>query len=383
MTGTGPIPLRERTPLIDVLRGWALLSVVLINYSTIHGWNTHKQELPISAWSEAINKIIEFLFAGKGWALLAILFGYGFSVLLKNFNAANNSRYAFFSRRMLWLFVFAFFNSILFGGDILNDYAFLGLVMILFYKLSARSLFVVSAVILVMTPFLQSYLGNLHILFSPKDRDMFYELYGRNNLLDNIKANLFMRYKWLLRLSYLLIAHLVQLGCILLGAALHRSNYLVRLSTTDRPRLRMLMIASFLLSIGIYCFQLLVEWKQWTFNKYYNLYYPQIISITIFISVFITWLYSAGKAEKLFMGMQTIGRMTLTNYILQNLFAFIVFICIRPGWSEYQYWLSALIVYALQVVFSNWWLQSFNYGPLEWAWRSLSYGKKVAWRKRE
>ncbi len=227
MTNISPISQDQRTPIVDILRGWALFSVVIMNYSTIYGWNTHSSKSQSDKLTTILETISELLFGSKGWTLLAILFGYGFSILLKKIDKKQQSKYAFFIKRMSWLFVFAFVNSLFFGGDILTDYAFIGLILLLFYNLSAKSLFITGIAILLLTPSLQSYLGKIHLLFAPKDRDTFYELYNRNTIFDHFKANLFMRYKWMLRLSYSVILHLIQLGYFIIGVALQRSNMLV------------------------------------------------------------------------------------------------------------------------------------------------------------
>ena len=382
MENNGPIPQNQRTPIVDILRGWALFSVVIMNYSTIYGWNKHYMQVAPNRFAAAVENTTELIFGGKGWSLLAVLFGFGFSVLLKNISKQGQSKYTFFIRRMLWLFVFAFFNTLLFGGDILTDYALMGLVLLLFYKFNAKTLFIFSAAILLLTPFFQSYLGHLHLLFTPKDRDMFYQLYGKNDFLNDIKANLFMRYKWLLRLSYLIIAHLIQLGCFLFGAALQRSNLLVKMTSSHRRYLIAIFWSSFILSTAIYLLQLFIEKYQWTFNNYYNLYYPYILSIMVFTTTGIMWLYVAGKGKTAFSALQTIGKMTLTNYVLQNLVAFILFICLRVNWELQWYLLTGILLYGLQIFFSRWWLVKYNYGPLEWAWRCLSYRQLFHLKKR-
>lgn len=380
MTNISPIPQNQRTPIVDILRGWALFSVVIINYSTIYGWNTHSNKLQSNNLTTIFVTISELLFGSKGWTLLAILFGYGFSILLKNIDKKQQPKYTFFIKRMLWLFVFAFANTLFFGGDILNDYAFIGLILLLFYNLKAKSLFIIGIAILLLTPFLQSYLGKLHLLFAPKDRDTFYELYNRNTIFDHFKANLFMRYKWMLRLSYSIILHLMQLGCFIVGVALQRSNMLVQV-TTNSKLLKRVFVISLILSINLYFLEQSNEKYSWTINDYYNLYYPLALSIMTFTTSCIILLYNSNKIEKLFSAIQTTGKMTLTNYVMQNIIAFALFILLKPNWTLQYYLLTGIAIYVLQVSFSIWWLKRYNYGLLEWLWRSLSYGQMFQLKK--
>jgi uncharacterized protein len=380
MNYISPVPHYQRAPIVDILRGWALFSVVLMNYSTIYGWNTHSNKLESDNITKIIETSSELLFGSKGWTLLAILFGYGFSILLKNFENKQQPSTIFFIKRMLWLFVFAFINTLFFGGDILNDYAFIGLVLLLFYKLNSKSLFIIGITILIFTPLLQSYLGKLHLLFAPKDRDRFYELYNSIDFFEHIKANLFMRYKWMLRLSYSIIFHLIQLGCFIIGVALQRSNILTQL-TTNKKLVKKLFFISLFLSIALLFLEQSIEIYEWPINKYYHLYYPQALSIMAFTSSCIIMLYNSNSIPRLFFALQTIGKMTLTNYVIQNIIAFALFICFKPNWALHYYLLTGIAIYILQVLFSKYWLKRYNYGLLEWLWRSLSYGQMFQLKK--
>ncbi len=382
MNYISPVPHNFRTPILDILRGWALFGVVLMNYSTIYSWNTHSNQLESDVFTKIIETSSELLFGSKGWSLLAILFGYGFSILLKNIDNSQRSRVAFFIKRMLLLFVFAFVNTLFFGGDILNDYAFLGLILLLFHQLNSTSLLVIAIAILIFTPILQSYLGKLHLLFAAKDRDHFYTLYNNNNFFDHIKANLFMRYKWMLRLSYSVIFHLIQLGCIIIGVVLQRSNILVQL-TTNNKLVKKVFFTSLIISIALYLLGQSIEKYEWAITKYYNLYYPQALSIMTFTTSCIVMWYNSKRNPKLYSALQSIGRMTLTNYVVQNIISFFLFICIKPNWALHYYLLTGITIYFLQVLFSQYWLKGYNYGLLEWLWRSLSYGQMFQLKKQK
>lgn len=374
MTEKTPIAQNQRMPLIDILRGWALFSVIIINYITIYNWNNHSQKNETDNFSKILENTFEIILGSKGWSLLAILFGFGFSVLLKNISGNGQPNYLFFIKRMLWLLLIAIINTIFFGGDILHDYALLGLILLLFYRLNYQSLFIIGVSILFLTPFLQSFLGNQHLLFLPKERDTFYQLYDNNSLIDHIKANFFMRYRWMLRLSYSLIFHLIQLGCILIGVAMHRSNFLMAIQK-NLKLLKRILIISLVLSITLSILQFCIEKFEWEFNEYYNLYYPEKLCIMVFTTSIIIWLYIIGKAKQLFSALQKVGKMTLSNYLLQNIISFILFIYLKPHWALYWYLIIACVVYIVQIFISKWWLRKYNYGILEWLWRCLSYGQ--------
>ena len=84
--------------------------------------------------------------------------------------------------------------------------------------------------------------------------------------------------------------------------------------------------------------------------------------------------------SKLYAPFATVGRMALTNYLMQSLIATTIFYgygfgCVgnigRMGTIG-----IALVIFAAQIVFSLFWLKHFRYGPMEWLWRSLSYGAR-------
>lgn len=78
-----------------------------------------------------------------------------------------------------------------------------------------------------------------------------------------------------------------------------------------------------------------------------------------------------------------LGRMALTNYLLQSLICVIFFYGFALGhWGmpRAQQIVFVAVVYAAQVAFSHWWLSKFRYGPMEWFWRGFTYGQTPAFR---
>ncbi len=82
-----------------------------------------------------------------------------------------------------------------------------------------------------------------------------------------------------------------------------------------------------------------------------------------------------------------VGRMALTNYILQSVIATFIFYSYGLGLYEQVKPMALLLIsigiFAAQVPFSVWWLNRFRFGPLEWVWRSLTYGKWQGMRKKQ
>ena len=105
----------------------------------------------------------------------------------------------------------------------------------------------------------------------------------------------------------------------------------------------------------------------------------------IFFASTICWLYAKGLFQRFFASLAVMGKMTLTNYMVQNLIGLLVFSGFGLGiWNTKPLWfylLLGLVVYIVQVYFSKWWLSKYNYGLVEWVWRQLSYRKRLPLKK--
>ncbi len=75
----------------------------------------------------------------------------------------------------------------------------------------------------------------------------------------------------------------------------------------------------------------------------------------------------------------------LNNYLMQSVICICLCYGIGLGWGgkigPAIYFPIVLTIYALQVILSNWWFKHFNYGPIEWIWRQLTYGKRLSMQK--
>ncbi|WP_199136304.1 DUF418 domain-containing protein [Pedobacter sp. ASV12] len=376
-----PLQLNQRTVIVDILRGWALLGVVLMNYYDFfmigRNWETFKPDL----FTNIIMYTASFLFAAKSWTLLSMLFGYGFAVLMNNVSNKGHNPYGFFAGRMFWLLVLALINSAVFFGDILKDYALLGLLLLLFYRSSAKTSFTVSIILLLLIPALSSFIHSLGDS-GWKQMTAILPLYQSHNLLDVLYFGLKGTYlAQMISKPYLYTVHVVMFCCFLWGFSLYRINFFDQLPSKIKYIKR-----TFWISLGtallLTAFFIVDEHLKWNaIGKHYNLAYWVILSTMLFIASAICWLYVAGKCKRFFASLAIMGKMTLTNYMVQNLIGMLVFSGFglgifnsKPIWF---YLLLAIVVYTAQVYLSHWWLSRYNYGPIEWIWRQLSYRKRL------
>lgn len=380
-----PVEQNKRTAIVDILRGWAILGVAIGNYLDFLYIGIEK-EVKHNAFSQVLQFINRYFFAAKSWTLLTLLFGYGFAILINNVASKGKNPVAFFAWRMVLLFILAFINSAFWLGDILKDYALLGLVLLLFYKCSTKTLAIISAVIVLTVPFVMAYVNGIKIEHPAiATNPEFLKLYHSGNWIDFFKFNLLASfYEQIIIPGYAITAHYVMLGCMLFGFMLQKLNFFNRLTELKRL-LKSVCITSLAIAILIGIgFNIAIIYKA-PFLKIFHPLYWLVLCTMIFISTAICLLYINGKLKTIFNYFSAGGKMTLTNYMSQNILAGIIFSGIGLGIADsmpyWFYFILAISVFIIQLFISKWWLSKYNYGPIEWLWRSASYREWVPFKK--
>ncbi|MDR6844967.1 DUF418 domain-containing protein [Flavobacterium granuli] len=381
-----PIEDNNRTPIVDILRGWALLGVVIGNYVDYKYIGIPIDSSAKNIFSTVLGNIHQYVFVAKSWTLLSVLFGYGFAILIQNMANKGKNPVGFFAWRMLILFVLAFFNSAIWLGDILKDYAFLGLILLLFYKCSPKTILRVSLFLLLTIPVISGYVNTLEYAVPDVYSDPKYlQLYHSSNWLDVFEYNLLgTYYSQMLNLTYAITVHIIMFACMLLGFYAQKTTFFTRLPELKKNLKKTFFISLAIALLLISIFEIVFS-KDLVFPTYFRPGYWLILSTMLCIASGICILYNHNKLQTIFAYFRLSGKMTLTNYVVQNLLAFLIFSGVGlklyntlPYWS---YFLLAVFVFIIQLFISKWWLSKFNYGPIEWLWRILSYRKLFPFRK--
>jgi uncharacterized protein len=210
-------------------------------------------------------------------------------------------------------------------------------------------------------------------------------LYHSSSFINNVKFHLLGTwYREVISPGYLYTVHLVMFACFLLGYAAQRINFFENIAENKKHVKRILwyMLSAVLLLVAFF---ITADKLKWTYYKYYNPGYIFIIATMLLITSALCLLYVNGKLKAFFRSMENIGKMTLTNYLVQNVISFFVFGGVGLGLgSKMPYWFYLALpfaIYIIQVYFSKWWLSQYNYGPVEWLWRMLSYHKILPIKK--
>src|SRR5690349_15297394 len=222
----------QRTPIVDVLRGWALLGVVLVNFAIFYSF-ARVQRVPADDWlSQAAKLVVQVVFQGKGWPALALLFGYGFSAWIDKTRSRGLNPVPGFIRRMLFLLLIGLVNCALYYGDVLKDYALVGLVVLMFHRVSARAALWLGTACLLVFPAAVALTHGLGLASPVPAPDI--ALYKSDDLSQVLRFGLQSALNISLSPSKYADWNLVMLGCAFIGVYIQRIGLLENLNENLR-----------------------------------------------------------------------------------------------------------------------------------------------------
>jgi uncharacterized protein len=153
----------------------------------------------------------------------------------------------------------------------------------------------------------------------------YFYLFESSNPLNVLWFGLYGTYLYeVLNPNYLITVHVIMLSCFFFGMAAQKSGFLARIHENKKyvKRIFWISLAVVLTMIALF---IVTEKLKWSWTKYYNPFYFIILATMLFIASAICWLFIGGKLKAFFRSMQVIGKMTLTNYITQNMIALLLF----------------------------------------------------------
>jgi len=389
MTTPLPIEHKERSVVVDVIRGFALIGVLIANFTSYVDQQTPEAVLnsissPLDIALMSFNSVfIEWKFM----TLFSVLFGYGFGLILESLHRKNINPDSFFARRMFWLFIFGVIHSLFWWADVLHLYAMSGIFLLLFKKNSNRSILICALLFALVIPPMISYaFRNQPETFTEADIQSLYNQYKTGDILDVFKFNINFYYRMFIVSGSDLKDCIETLGRFLFGYFLLRINLFHAVETKKHIFARVVGItAPFMITYFIVRWLLLNETIH--INQFIRgpmLSLGIICTTSFYVSVLIL-AYILFGMNRCFASLQFLGRMTLTNYLMVS--GFLVILLYGIGFNQlgvlpmHTIWLYAVGWLAFEIVFSTYWLNHFRYGPTEWVWRQLSYRKRLPLRK--
>ncbi len=374
---------------IDALRGFALFLILVINariFSLFVFLDPDvRQILPTVHWDGVIDPILTFLVEHKAIGLFTLLFGISFTLQYQRTTAAEAAAdgqfVRFYARRLLVLFVIGLLHSFFWSGDVLRWYAVMGS----FLLASIRMRLSVTAclgILLAVVPWSAFSSASFASASPPVDQmlNSTFVAFSQSNFFTMVKANFAYEW-WFRRIDWAFPIALC--GRFLIGVAIGRSQ---PLQAPEEFRRFWISVASLALpcglalsGIGSYAADAMPEPLARTLRSGASL-----LTALGYMAAFIL-IFQVGTFRRWLRPLVAVGRMTLTNYLLQTFAGIVVFygigFGIGPRFGLVGAMAFAIALFAIQIAFSQWWLTRFAQGPVEWMWRCLTYGAVIPLRK--
>jgi uncharacterized protein len=399
-----PLPASERILTLDIVRGFALLGILIMNmpgFTNSFFIEADGSHLWTQPWNQGAELVRDMLFSGKFNSMFSLLFGIGFTIQLGRLQAREPERaVAIYTRRLLALLAFGLIHAMVFWtGDVLHIYALLGFLLLLLRNVSNRTVYVLLALcllypavsgtlrLIVITPDMVKAQVALMQSWEASNN----AAYGHGSFLAAARehAGEFALFYTNWRMLWGTVGFYVLMTTTMLIGFLIGRNGLVRRIPELLPVIKRLQWWA--LGVGIVCalvFGILGEMNRTPGPSPIKIvisiaYVLCRLSLMMFYVLTIVRLAQLPAWQRLFAPIAAAGRMPLTNYLMQTLIATTIFY----GWG-FGVWgrmgpalglaLAFAIFFMIQVPLSLWWLKRFDMGPMEWVWRYLTYGHRPA-----
>jgi uncharacterized protein len=429
-----PVNLRERISSIDVLRGAALLGILVLNIEDFAGPEfMHDLPIPYQFFQSHVqlNTVILFIkfmfFEGKMRGIFSMLFGAGVVLLTSRAEkrGAGKDVADIYTRRNMLLMLFGVLHGVfLWHGDILLDY---GIDSLLFLyplrRLSAKTLLWIGTLMsLIIAPLGAYVLLDMGQDFrlspqvaqiqasktAPLSKEQTAVLQQWQNRIDEnavtpekVQAqiqdansgyipNLINRVAFMYQIGFATV-HLDlladYLSAMILGMGLMKIGFFT--AELSYATYWWTVIAGFAISLPVYGVGI---WKVITSGFFFFeaekwLYLPYYIGReagSIAIAALILLVIKSGSLKRIQHLLAAVGRTALSNYLLTTVLCQTLFIYgpwkLYGKLAYYQQLYVVAGVWLVNLVGSTIWLRYFSFGPVEWLWRSLTYGKRQAFR---
>lgn len=399
-----PVKTSERFIILDALRGFALLGICMANFPEFSLYTFLSPEAAASmptAVQDKITRYLLYIFVdGKFYTLFSLLFGLGFSIIIRNAERKGVNGFRIFYRRMGMLMLFGLLHLMfIWSGDILLLYALLGMLLPFFRQMPDKKLLGWALFFLILPIGVDLVCEitrtNLALPFI-RLQETYCAEYGINgtnfaywlhDAEDYGTVFQFLVQGACVRMQEFIIGnrYFKVLGLFLVGFYIGRNRIYADLEGRKNLLLKVCRLG---LIIGLPC-SLLYAWSSMGGHPLSD----TLHSLFYFISVYpLGFAYAAGlcllylrvKSLSIWKWLAAPGRIALTNYIGQSVIGMFLFYGIGLGWGStiglLQTEVIVLAVFLFQMLFSRLWLSGFKFGPLEWIWRMLTYGKWLAIR---
>ena len=370
---TGPVAESDRILSLDLIRGVAVLGILLMN--AVHFRYGGIPYRNISAggsdtgldWAIAI--LGEILVDQKFMGIFSLLFGAGIFLFIERAARREKRPTLLNAWRNILLLIIGLIHMVVWEGDVLTAYALSAFVLLLLSRLPSRAMIVLGIVIFLASviPSLlaQAWVNTTDVslagLWTPGDESLATASVETQSLGGLVLLAYFMR----------------ALGLILVGAGLYRTGFMQG-ALSDQFYRRMalggLAVGLSLAALGVVITHAADYGRDVSFIGEVPNTFGTIPASLGYMSLVVLWQRTRGLAwlKERFIA---VGRMALTNYLAQTAFGVLILTHLLADVEigRAGVLLFVLAVWALQLLWSPAWLNRFRFGPMEWAWRTGTY----------
>ena len=399
-----PITAKERIYTLDVIRGFALLGIFIMNmpwFNTSFYFDMTGTELWPERWDKWTETATEVLFSGKFNSMFSMLFAIGFTIQLERLEARDPEHAkAIYLRRIFWLFVFGAIHMCVFWtGDVLHIYALMGLVLLALRRAPYKMLWTIFALAMFYPLAMGIY---RYFTFTPAFREYLVAMarawvatnnaaYGYGSFFEAMREHAretFHLYTEPFTLRGMSTFYSQILVTMVLGLILGRARFFQN-SGNYLPQVKRVQWLA--LGGGLAVGAVYGTWQAtttdfitptpWRLIGSTCYILCRVLIMVFYVATLVRCVHNETWRRRL-QPMATAGRMPLTNYLMQTLIATTLFY----GWG-FGLWgkvgnaldlvLAIGIFFVVQVPLSKWWLAHHDLGPMEWLWRRLTYGRSL------
>ena len=389
-----PIDLKNRIHSLDLLRGFAVLGILIMNITSFSQISMAYMNPTIGAGLEGYNQYFHgfnFIFADTRFmSIFSMLFGAGVVLFTQRIEAKGKRVAALHYKRMFWLLLFGFIHAyFIWVGDILVAYAICGSLVFFFRKKSIRTLFIM-AIILFLIPIIFNFmtyygmpadkLESTFAFFHPSAEEIASQTQAmRGSYLKQMPLRM-EEALGLQTVVFMLEMFWRASAMMLLGMILYRKGVLsAEKSTAYYKKMMWVGFVPGLILSGISLSQAYAsEWNAaYVMNIGANYKFVSGLFMALGYIGLVIWCYKKGVFIKFQNRLRATGRMAFTNYIGMSVICTLIFnghgLGLFGTLDRLEQFLIVISIWVLILIISPLVLKNYRFGPLEWLWRKLTY----------
>ncbi|HVF29588.1 MAG TPA: DUF418 domain-containing protein [Pyrinomonadaceae bacterium] len=400
-----PVGNDERIEVLDVLRGLAVCGILVGNMQWFSGYGMMPPSLAASTplYDQVTHFLVHFIVEGKFYSIFSFLFGFGFAMQIARAAERGDTKASVFKLRLFWMLIIGLLHAYLvWAGDIVSIYALMGFVLLLFRKKSNVSLLKWAAIMLAIPVLTYTLLYiTFKVFVGPETMAQMQEAQVQNfhQTVALVQQGSYRQLTTDYNLDYVIgrYAGLIfqmrlpkLLAMFLLGYYAYRVG-VFQDPDSHRPFIRRVLVWGLVLGVVGNLLMATLAGNEAPFGGGITAivgvfgYAFGVPALALGISALVLTLWQKTAWQKVLGFLAPVGRMALTNYLLQSVICVIIFYGYGFGLfgtvGALRATLMAFGIFFLQIVASTVWLAYFRYGPVEWIWRQLTYRRRMALRR--